>query len=193
MRLRLVRLLLRVYPARWRDRYGEEFAALLEDTPATPSVIADAVGAAATLHVRAATQSLITSGGPAVTIDFGGWHSRTFAVLAILVALPTTVVLALSGLAYNLNLPGLAQAMDPFVRSLSVSKLLGLGLMSAPVLAFLIAVLPVLRFSIHRENGELMISFGIRGRALTLVAIALSLLLIAFFAMHSAAEFLFGT
>lgn len=128
-----------------------------------------------------------------MTIDLGGWHSRTFAVVAILVALPTTIVLALSGLAYNLNLPGLAQAIDPFVRSLSVSKLLGLGLMSAPVLAFLIAVLPVLRFSIHRENGELMISFGIRGRALTLVAIALSLLLIAFFAMHSAAEFLFGT
>ncbi len=128
-----------------------------------------------------------------MTIDFRGWHSRTFAVLAIVALLPTTVVLALSGLAYNLNVPGLADAIDPFIRSLSVSKVIGLGLMSAPVLAFVLAVLPVLRFSIHRESGELMISFAIRGRSLTLVAIGLSLLLIAFFAMHSAAEFLFGT
>ena len=128
-----------------------------------------------------------------MTIDFGGWHSRTFAVLAILVALPTTIVLALSGLAYNLNMTGVANAIDPFVRSLSTSKLIGLGLMAAPVLAFVIAVMPVLRFSIHRENGELMISFAIRGRMLTLVAVVLSLLLIAFFAEHSAAEFFFGT
>jgi len=56
-----------------------------------------------------------------------------------------------------------------------------------------IAVLPVLRFSIHREGGELMISFAIRGRWQTLVAVALSLLLIAFFAGHNATELVFGT
>jgi short-chain Z-isoprenyl diphosphate synthase len=45
----LVRALLRLYPARWRDRYGEEFAALLADMTASASrlarfwVIADAV------------------------------------------------------------------------------------------------------------------------------------------------------
>lgn len=45
----LVRALLRLYPARWRDRYGEEFAALLADMTAGASrlarfrVIADAV------------------------------------------------------------------------------------------------------------------------------------------------------
>ena len=128
-----------------------------------------------------------------MTIDFGGWHARTFAVIAILVALPTTIVLTISGLAFNLHMPGLADAIDPVIQSLSVSKVIGLGLMAAPVVAFVIAVLPVLRFSVHRENGELMISFAIRGRGLTLVAIALSLLLAAFFAMHSAAEFLFGT
>ena len=45
----LVRALLRLYPARWRDRYGEEFAALLADMTASASrlariwVVADAV------------------------------------------------------------------------------------------------------------------------------------------------------
>lgn len=193
MKPRLARLLVRAYPPAWRRRYGTEYAALLEEVPATPTSIADALGTAITLRARSATRSLITSGGSAVTIDFGGWHARTFAVVAILVALPTTIVLALSGLAYNLRMPGLADAINPFIQSLSVSKLIGLGLMAAPVLAFVIAVVPVLRFSVHRENGELMISFAIRGRGLTLVAIVLSLLLAAFFAMHNAAEFLFGT
>ena len=130
---------------------------------------------------------------PRLTIDFGGWHARTFALLAILVALPTTVVLALSALAYNVGIPGMAAAIEPIQQQLLGNKIIGLGLMGAPVLAFAIAVLPVLRFSLHREAGELMISFAIRGRALTLVAVVLSLLLVAFFAMHSAAEFLFGT
>jgi len=193
MRPRLARLLVRAYPRAWRRRYGSEYAALLEDVPATAAAITDAVGAAVALHARAASKSLITSGGSAVTIDFGGWHARTFALLAILVALPTTVVLALSALAYNVGIPGMAAAIEPIQQQLLGNKIIGLGLMGAPVLAFAIAVLPVLRFSLHREAGELMISFAIRGRALTLVAVVLSLLLVAFFAMHSAAEFLFGT
>ncbi len=166
---------------------------MLEDLPATPGTVADALGAGLAIRVRALSNALLTSGGPAVTIDFGGWHARTFALLAILVALPTTIVLALSALAYNVGIPGMAAAIEPIQNQLIGSKLIGLGLMGAPVLAFAIAVVPVLRVSIHREAGELMISFAIRGRALTLVAVVLCLLLIAFFAMHSAAEFLFGT
>jgi hypothetical protein len=193
MRPRLARLLIRAYPRSWRRRYGAEYAALLEDVPARPSAIADAVGAAVALRARGATKSLITSGGPAVTIDFGGWHARTFALLAILVALPTTLVLALSGLAYNLNIPGVAAAIEPIQRQVGNSRIVYLSLMAAPVLAFVIAVLPVLRFSIHQEGGELMISFAIRGRWLTLVAVVLSLLLIAFFAGHNATEMVFGT
>lgn len=30
---RVVRFLVRLYPANWRERYGEEFEALLEDAP----------------------------------------------------------------------------------------------------------------------------------------------------------------
>ena len=193
MNPRFARLLLRTYPPSWRRRYGPEYAALLEDLAPKPSTITDTVRTGIALSANAVSSSVLTTGGPEVTIDFGGWHARAFAMLAILVALPTTIVLALSGLAYNLNITAIANAIDPLVRSLSTSRLMGLALMAAPVLALVIAVLPVLRFSIHRENGELMISFAIRGRTLTMVAVVLSLLLIAFFAEHSAAEFLFGT
>jgi len=193
MKPRLARLLLRAYPPAWRRRYGSEYAALLEDVAPTPATIADAVGAGIAFRAKALSSSLLTSGGPAVTIDFGGWHARTFAALAILVALPTTLVLALSGLAYNLNMSGVVPAIDAIQRQIGGSRVVYLGLMAAPVLAFVIAVLPVLRFSVHREDGELMISFAIRGRGLTLVAVVLSLLLIAFFAGHNASELVFGT
>ena len=36
-----MRLLLRLYPAAWRDRYGEEFAALLEERPLSPFDVLD--------------------------------------------------------------------------------------------------------------------------------------------------------
>jgi len=189
----LARVLIRAYPPAWRRRYGTEYAALLEDVAPTPATIADAVGAGIALRAKAVSSSLLTSGGPAVTIDFGGWHARTFALLAILIALPTTLVLALSGLAYNLNFPGVAGAVEAIQSQIGSSRIVYLGLMGAPVVAFVIAVLPVLRFSIHREGGELMISFAIRGRRLTLVAVLLSLLLIAFFAGHNASELVFGT
>ena len=29
----MITVLLRLYPSRWRDRYGDEFAAVLEDQP----------------------------------------------------------------------------------------------------------------------------------------------------------------
>jgi hypothetical protein len=193
VRSRLARLLVRAYPPAWRRRYGLEYTDLLEDLPATPSAVFDAVRTGLVLRARSLSSTALTSGGPAVTIDFGGWHARTFALLAIIVALPTTILLALSALAYNIGVPGMAAAIEPIQQQLTQSKIIGLGLMAAPLVAFVIAVIPVLRFSIHREADDLMISFAIRGRTLTLVAVVLSLLLIAFFGMHSAAEFLFGT
>jgi hypothetical protein len=194
MKPRLTRMLIRAYPGAWRRRYGTEYSALLEELPASPSAIADVVGAAMTIRACDLSNALLTSGGPTVTIDFGGWHARTFALLAILLALPTTIVLALSALAYNAGIPGMATAIQPVVNTITGGgRVVYLGLMAAPVLALLMAVLPVMRFSIRREDGELMISFAFRGQALTLVAAALSLLLIAFFAMHNASELVFGT
>src|SRR5204863_8595900 len=90
MRPRLARLLVRAYPRAWRRRYGSEYAALLEDVPATAAASTDAVGAAVALQARAACKSLITSGGSAVTMHFGGSHARTLALLAILAAFEPT-------------------------------------------------------------------------------------------------------
>ncbi len=49
----LIRALIALHPRGWRERYGDEFAAMLEDTPLTPSVLADVCFLAAGLRIRA--------------------------------------------------------------------------------------------------------------------------------------------
>ena len=49
--------LLRLYPYRWRQRYGDEFAALLEAHPASVSAIADVVMGAIGAHAKALRES----------------------------------------------------------------------------------------------------------------------------------------
>jgi hypothetical protein len=45
--------LLRLYPHRWRERYGDEFLALLEQQPVTPAVALDVALGALDAHLRA--------------------------------------------------------------------------------------------------------------------------------------------
>lgn len=48
--MHMTRYLLALYPRQWRERYGEEFAALLDDTPPTLPMVVDVVYHAAALH-----------------------------------------------------------------------------------------------------------------------------------------------
>jgi hypothetical protein len=48
---RPVRLAVRLFPTPWRERYGREFAALLEATPLTPRVLFDVLVAAVDAHL----------------------------------------------------------------------------------------------------------------------------------------------
>jgi hypothetical protein len=47
-----VRALLRLYPRRWRERYGDEFALILRSTPPGPHTVFDVVRGAVDAHVR---------------------------------------------------------------------------------------------------------------------------------------------
>jgi hypothetical protein len=46
----MIRLLVALYPRKWRATFGEEFTALLEDTRLTPGAVADVVVSAGKLH-----------------------------------------------------------------------------------------------------------------------------------------------
>ena len=69
------RLLLRLYPARWRLRYGEEFALILEDRPLGPFDVADVLLGAldAHLHLRGARAASDHGKGFAMTLRIGGY------------------------------------------------------------------------------------------------------------------------
>ena len=41
MKAALAQHITRLYPSRWRSRYGDEFAAVLEESPLTPLLLAD--------------------------------------------------------------------------------------------------------------------------------------------------------
>ena len=51
MNPRLARLLTRLYPPAWRDRYGEEFQALLETSPGNLQTFANSIAAALREHI----------------------------------------------------------------------------------------------------------------------------------------------
>ena len=46
----MIRLLVALYPQKWRATFGEEFTALLEDTRLTPRAVFDVVAGAGKLH-----------------------------------------------------------------------------------------------------------------------------------------------
>jgi hypothetical protein len=54
----LRRVLVAIHPRDWRQRYGEEFQALLEDTRLTPSAAADVLRHCAALHARTHRRAL---------------------------------------------------------------------------------------------------------------------------------------
>ena len=71
----MTRLLLRLYPARWRARYGDEFELLLRERPFGPFDVADVfLGALdAQLHLRGHSAASVHGKGFAMTLRIGGY------------------------------------------------------------------------------------------------------------------------
>ncbi|MEV7626546.1 hypothetical protein [Actinoplanes sp. NPDC089786] len=100
----LTRLLVALHPPAWRRRYGDEFAALLDDTRLTPRAMADVVANAARLRCDAHTEGLLIVAALAVaTVSRVIAHREGFAVNVLWV--PATVLGALT----------LAGAVGPWV------------------------------------------------------------------------------
>ena len=71
----MINLILRLYPARWRARYGDEFAAVLEERPLGPFDVADVVLGAldAHLHLRGLGAASQHAKGFAMSLRIGGY------------------------------------------------------------------------------------------------------------------------
>jgi len=62
-------LLIRLYPARWRARYGEEFGAILEERPLGPFDVADILLGALDAHLRLRERGSATQKGTGLTMS----------------------------------------------------------------------------------------------------------------------------
>ena len=71
----MIALLIRLYPARWRARYGDEFEALLAERPLGPFDVADvALGALdAHLHLRGLGSWSEHRRGFPMSLRIGAW------------------------------------------------------------------------------------------------------------------------
>ncbi|MGP7999218.1 MAG: hypothetical protein ACLPKI_18165 [Streptosporangiaceae bacterium] len=79
----LIRVLVALHPRDWRERYGEEFAALLEDTRLTPPAVANVAVRGAGLRVQAHQDSVLL-------------------VTALVVSVASEIAAQLTGLAANI-------------------------------------------------------------------------------------------
>jgi hypothetical protein len=79
----VIALLLRLYPAAWRRRYGDEFAAVLEERPLGPFDVADVLLGALDAHLH--RRGLWTESGPrkapAMTLRIGGLAAIVFGLV----------------------------------------------------------------------------------------------------------------
>jgi hypothetical protein len=96
----MIALLVRCYPARWRARYGDEFAALLEERPLSPFDVADVLLGAldAHLHLRGHGAASEHRKGFGMSLRIGGWAAIGGGLLWILALLGATGSVALGGM-----------------------------------------------------------------------------------------------
>lgn len=82
----MIAVLLRCYPARWRARYGDEFATVLEERPLGPFDVADVLLSAldAHLHLRGLGAASQHGKGFAMSLRIGGYAAIVGGVLWLL-------------------------------------------------------------------------------------------------------------
>ena len=188
--------ILRLFPSAWRRRYGEELTDLLEEMPATPATTVDLLRGAATLHMRAfldrLAPRLVSAGGPPMPTHPLQRHPTATALIAALIAAPTVIFVAISFLAYQLELPGMQAWIQPFMDGLArAPRIVDMFLLGAPFLAFLIAALPLIGLRMERIDGELRITLALRARTLNLIVVGVCVLVGGLLASHLIVEFLF--
>lgn len=117
-------------------------------------------------------------------------HPTATALVAALLLAPTFVFVAVSFLAYQLELPGWAATVEPILDTVTAPRIVDLFLLGAPLLAFVVAALPLVGLRLDRVNGELRITLALRARTLNVVVLTLAVLVGGFLAAHIVSEFL---
>jgi hypothetical protein len=182
----LARSLVRLYPAPWRARYGDELASLVESVDPSIMLLADVGHGAVREWWRFGRRSF--SGGDPMQLP-GSRHAGALALIAAVVVAPTALFVTLSILAYGMGITSLERAVDPAITWIGTVRAADLALVAAPVVALVIALMPLLEIGARSEAGGPTLTIGIRLRIANLVvavvAIGLGALLVAHIVVES--------
>ncbi len=177
----MIRLLLLLYPAGWRERYGDELRDLVAETGLGPRTSFDILRAAARERQRQIERAL--AGGATVTIGPAWRHPTGWALTGAALMAPTALFVLGSLLAYQLGIGAVTQAMESANSWLAAQpRIVDLALVLAPLLALLVAVVPLTRLELRQGEGGREVTVAIRLKLLNLavgiVALAIGALLV---------------
>jgi hypothetical protein len=185
--------LLRLYPRRWRERYGPEFEALLGELPLSLSVVLDVARGAVRAHLSAPVRGdavpVIPGGGLMLDLRHRFPDARPLGVVGLLLVLPTTLFIINNVMVYGLHLSG---PFDGLVRLVESSRPIEYALVVAPFAALLLAALPIVGVRIAREAGSVSGTLSVETRVLNLVVGLLSGVLCALLVAYWISENLLG-
>jgi hypothetical protein len=171
----MTRLLLRLFPAAWRARYGEELLDLVNDTGLTPRGAADIARSGLSERVRSARAAI--SGGASMTLGPAWRHPTAWAVIGLLTLVPLLSFLGFSVLTpYQLARLGLTDFANSLNGILNRLRYLDLLLVALPALAVVIAGLPLLRVRVTRVDGSSEASVSVRVRGLNVLVVVVGML-----------------
>ena len=142
MRSLVARACLRLYPRRWRERYGAEVLALVDDAEARPRDLLDlALGG-----LRERANDL--TGGGSMTRRVNLWAALVAGPAALLVAMPTAAFVAL-----NL-FPEQMEWLTGLRGPIGVGPGIEWMLPALPLIALVIAISPAIRLQVRRDQSD---------------------------------------
>jgi len=173
------RAAIQLYPASWRRRYAAELRDLVEDGDAGIAEFVDLAAGAFGQHVI---------GGAPMRFESAHRHPSAFAIAASLVMAPTFAFVTLSLIGHELGISAVASAVDPVITSITRARIVDVALLAAPILAVVLAALPLLDARFEPGDDGRLLAVRVRALPANLVAVGVALLLGAALVAHAVAE-----
>lgn len=164
----VARACLRLYPRRWRERYGTEVRLLVDDAGARPRDLLDlAFGG-----LRERAHDL--NGGGSMNRRVNLWAALVAGLAALIVAMPTAAFVALN--LFPEQVEWLTGLRGPF----GVGPEIEWMLPALPMIALVIAITPAIRVRVRRDQSDGTSALTVRmlpmPRLLTVVVVVVAIL-----------------
>lgn len=182
----MTRLILRLYPRAWRERYGQEVLDLVAAEGTRPSDILDLARGAVRARLDVMAESMqrgdAMTGGPA-------WrHPTAWAIVGLVLLLPTLLFVAGSLAAFQFGAVALQGPMDGIGATVDRFPALLAFLVGAPVLAMALAALPLVHLRRDTAAPGAVAVIGVRLRRVNIAVFAVALAIGAVLAWYVVGE-----